>query len=438
MIPNAAPFFGSHLRWSCERSEMPFAVRVVEPARYAPAGHFAIFNAVIESLRNPAAEAVDGYEDVRIPPAGRRYDLVTFPEAFVSTNALLAVAAALVGEGPSGCLHMGLRPDADEKSHLYSVAALGVLLDGLDKLVDASLGDLADFRRWFEQQQHHHFFNVGCVLAVDAESRLRVCLHPKIVRSKFEIDVLPERRMEEANLLTLITLVPRNPRFGSITLQPLICSDALNLQTDRMLMAPIPAITEYAGCIEQMPNHVDVVSVVTCTPQRGGTAPTGGRYHVWHGQFLEAFLAAAQSPQCFRHHFAAIVLANYTQIAKPMDGGLSGAFLPTAPRFPKSIPEVLVACWGMPSTDDAEANNVWSKPWEDALTKWKSRGFVAGLDPTQARRGDEARVLAFDIHRLPREASPWHPTDSIAAASVHVCRAGPTGGLQLQKRDPYE
>jgi len=37
---------------------------------------------------------------------------------------------------------------------------------------------------------------------VDANQHVRVCLHPKLVRSKFEFSPLEENHMEEANLLT--------------------------------------------------------------------------------------------------------------------------------------------------------------------------------------------------------------------------------------------
>ncbi len=436
MTRTTSPFEGVHLLWPVERTALPFAVRVVEPRRLEPLNHTQILNSVIGNLINPAAVPRDRFDDVDAPPSTRRYDLVTFPEAFAPADALLAVATALADQGPSGCLHIGLRPDTGSSSHLFTIPAIKSLVQGLEKLVDTSLGDLAGFADWLDRQDAHRMFNVGCVLAVDAHSRLRVCLHPKLVRSKFEVDRLPEMHMAEANLLSLITLVPTKPRFGTVTVQPLICSDALDLETDRALPPPIPAVTLHADCLPDPPNHIDVVSVATCTPQSNGTTREGRPYRAWHSQFLEAYTAAAQNPDRARHHFASFVLANYTDISPKMRGGLSGAFLPVPPGFSSSEPAVSVSCWGRRRTNP-KPNNGWSEPDDDALVEWSSRGFVAGLDPFDGDSASAARVLAFDVHRLPRETSRWRASASLVAWEIHDCVVGTTGDYQLQRRGPH-
>lgn len=433
MAPTAPPFKGVHLKWPIERTVLPFAVRVVEPRRFEPLEHTEILNAVVESLVRPTAMPVDRFDNVDVPPAVRRYDLVTFPEAFASADAVLDVARALENQGPSGCLHVGLRPDTSSHSHLFGVPEIKSLTDKLLKLVDSDLGDLAGFIEWLTHQNPAGAFNLGCVIAVDANSKLRVCLHPKLVRSKFEVNRLPERHMTEANILTLITLVPTNALFGTVTVQPLICSDALDIGTDGRLPAPIPAVTQHADCIPDPPNHVDVVSIATCTPQPSGKLRDGSTYRVWHSQFLESFTAAAQNPDRARHHFAAFVLANYTEISLKMGGGLSGAFLPVPPGFTTSDPVVSVSCWGRHKTEP-KPHNGWSAPDDRALTEWSNRGFVAGLDPFIGQAEHGARVLAFDVHRLPRETSLWRVEPSLVAWEIADCAIGPNDGHGSEHR----
>lgn len=434
MAPIPQSFNGVHLKWPIERTVLPFAVRVVEPRRFEPLDHTRILNAVVESLVRPPAMPIDRFDDVAAPTAKRRYDLVTFPEAFASVEAILDIARALESQGPSGCLHVGLRPDASSPNHLFGVPAMKSLVAELQKLVDPDIGDLSGFIDWLDHQDPVRVFNLGCVIAVDAKSRLRVCLHPKLVRSKFEVDRLPELHMTEANLLTLITLVPTNPLFGTVTIQPLICSDALDIGTDSRLPAPIPAVTQCADCIPDPPNHVDIVSIATCTPQPSGKSRDGSAYRVWHSQFLESFTAAAQNPDRARHHFAAFVLANYTDISSKVGGGLSGAFLPVPPGFTSSDPAVSVSCWGR-HKEEPKPHNGWSEPDDQALTGWSSRGFVAGLDPFVGKAEHGARVLSFDVHRLPREASLWRREPSLVAWEVTNCVVNLTDDHSFEHRD---
>lgn len=422
MTTTISPFEGVHLRWPVDRNCLPFAVRVVEPRCLDPKNHVKLLNAVVEELLNPVTMPRDRFDDATEQPVARRYDLVTFPEAFAPSDAIVAVADALRGQGPSGCLHIGLRPDSDGPSHLFSPKAALALTERLEMLIEPGLGDLVGFKAWLSKQVSSEPFNLGCVLAVDAQSKLRVCLHPKLVRSKFEINRHPEHHMREANLLTLITLVPNNSRFGTVTLQPLICSDALDLDTDSGLPSPIPAVTSYANCLPDPPNHVDVVSVATCTPQPEGILENGRRYRAWHVQFLDAFRAAAEKPDRARHHYASFILSNYGEMdGKP--GGLSGAFLPVSPGFPTCDAEVSVSCWGRPKK--SAVNNMWSTSEDDALGSWDSRGFVAGLDPFAPGATSEARVLAFDVHRLPRETSRWRTLESLVAWEVRSWVAEP-------------
>lgn len=396
------PFKGAHLTWPFDRQKSPLDVRIVEPRTLSPQEHGELFNRIISELIDPTNTLVDRFS-AGSQIASRGFDLATFPEAFVPIEVLITALEALVGTGPSGCFHVGLRPSSDRSNHLFSVDQIRGLVDRLVSLSARVKDDLSIFRDWLSRQNAGHFFNIACVFAVDANGDMRICLHPKLVRSQFESQPLPEKHMHEADLLTLITLQPTRKEFPTVTLQPLICSDVLNLPTDRPTGPPMAAVAQYAGCFgASPPDHVDIVSVATCTPQ----TVIGPGARTWHEQFRSAFVSAARDPQYSRHHFAAIILANFQEIDSNSGAGLSGAFLPIPPYFPETPSETLVFCWGQPS-DGSSRDNQWSLPGDDAVNKWRSLGFIAALDPFNSRDGAVARIFCFAIQRLPRETSLW-------------------------------
>jgi hypothetical protein len=314
------------------------------------------------------------------------------------------------------------------------VAELVNLVHRLTQLSDIVAKDIAGFREWLDRQRLNYVFNVGCLFAVDAEGHLRVCLHPKIVRSQFETNPLPEQHMQEADLLTLVTLCPVEKQYFSVTLQPLLCSDALSLNTDQPGGSPMEAVNTYAGCFgDQPPDHIDVVSVATCTPQPEDRAPDGRRYREWHEQFQDAFRNAAQHPNFARHHFAAIVLANFRTLISGRAGGLSGVFLPVPPRYKHFHPDIVVSCWGRPK--DQRRNNNWSRPDDDALISWSSRGFVATLDPFSEPVEVPVKILGFTIQRLPRDNSPWETSESLTQCEVRVGLRDRAGTVIFSRRD---
>lgn len=430
------PFTGSHLTWPFKRDSQRFRVRVVEPDNFSSADNDRILFAVVQELIEPVVPKLDRFDSSRRPSSANRYDLVTFPEAFATPSSLLAVANSLAGRGPSGCLHMGLKSGASPRTHLMTVAEIGTLVADLEALTDTSNDDLFGFKGWLDQQQKEHRFNIGCVLAVDADNHLRVCLHPKIVASKFEIDALAERHMQEADLLTLISLRPRNGRFVTVTLQPLICSDVLNIPTERMTGPPIMAITQYSECFDAAPDHVDIVSVATCTPQpRGRTA--AGPYAQWHRQFLDAFLAAAENPGCKRHQHASIVLANYRKIGED-HAGLSGAFVPTASGFGRLHREIAISGFGKPA-DGSWANNAWSIPGPSSPDGFKDLGFVLSLDSSGQAGAAVARTIGFSLHHLPREAPAWGSTvSSIVEPEVTTWEKGDDEQIKPTALEPTD
>jgi hypothetical protein len=113
ILARGVRFSGSHLRWPVERSARTFTVRVVEPKQYAPATHGDLFNAVMTELISPEPSRIDPLERLPVQASPERFDLITFPEAFVAVDALLGALAALTGFGPTGCIHVGLRSSDD-------------------------------------------------------------------------------------------------------------------------------------------------------------------------------------------------------------------------------------------------------------------------------------------------------------------------------------
>lgn len=249
---------------------------------------------------------------------------------------------------------------------------------------------------------------------------MRVCLHPKLVSSHLEVNPLPEHTMKEGDLLTLITLLPVDPQLLSVTVQPLICSDVLCLPTDVPGGAPMEAVTRYADCFSQRPpDHVDIVSVATCTPQPQGRSRDGTTFSEWHEQFRDAFRNVAAGASFTRHHFSVIVLSNFRTVKGGAPGGLSGAFLPVPPKYLHFHADVDVSTWGRPK-NQRQANNNWSRPEDNALVDWDNRGFIAGLNPS-AHWGDApVKIFAFTIPRLPREHSLWERTNSLSECKVLV------------------
>jgi hypothetical protein len=212
--------------------------------------------------------------------------------------------------------------------------------------------------------------------------------------------------MTEANLLTLVTLQPENKALLSVTLQPLICADALFLDTDRPHCRPLEAVTAYAECFGEMPpDHVDIVSVVTCTPQNEFEYPGIGRFRKWHQQFRDSFIRAASDTDLSRHHFSTFVLSNFLEI-QGSHGGLSGAFLPIPLSSDEFPPYVIISAWGRNSS---ESDNSWSEPVPNTTLgkKWSSLGYIASLSPLFKNSIGIARMFGFTINRLPRHTTHW-------------------------------
>jgi hypothetical protein len=432
------------LVWDVDRADRTFRVYVAEPRTMAPKDHPSIFRAAL-GLFLPSADPTEvGTADKvhvhAIPRTPSRFDLLTFPEAFLPLNALLDVLKEIASARlPIGCVHTGLRPAGPEENgnHLLPVESLRRLVEDLRSIPNLAQSDLAPFHHWLSQQQRDWLFNIASLFTVDARGELRICLHPKLVKSKFEANPEHDRDMKEADLLTLITLMPTEDEYMPITIQPVICSDVLNLSTDHPNNHPLEAITSQRSCFDRThSDHVDVVSVATCTPN-ATTSPDSSQLE-WHRKFRDSFERSASEDPRRRHQFAAFILSNFRFLSKPPNnpGGLSGIFMPwpifdTNPFQDYISKPRSIRCYA-PNRKEADRSAEEDR-WEHAdATGCKDSvlGYIIALDPDISRE-PVATLFGFTIRRLPRDANRWQRVDALCNYSVY-CAAPATGESETQ------
>lgn len=411
-------FLPNLLDWTVNRRDRTFHVYVVEPGKYEPETHSNIFDAAINLFIERRIQPLDPYTGDTLADPPLRFDLVTFPEAFLPAKRLIDLLAYISRAEGFGCVHVGLRPSATDPNHLFAVSELRNLVNELRGLPDIVADDLNSFEGWLNGQNSSARFNIGCLFAVDAERRVRVCLHPKMVQSKYEVNSLPEDNMEEANLLTVVTLRPTNKNLKTVVVQPLLCSDALHLGTKRNGSRPLEALQNHAGCLgNEPPDHIDIVSVAACTPQMPGLTSRGASYRTWHSEFRDTFRRAANDDALGRHHFAAFVLSNFQIMPTGEPGGLSGAFLPVSVRR-REFPDFVTLCsYGRPQ---GAFENRWSGPDDDYMMDDKTRGYIVALSPFTGRPEAAARMLGFAVHRLPRDQSLWSPNEGLTHCTLKI------------------
>jgi hypothetical protein len=429
-VKDKPKFKGNYFLWPVARTDRTFRVFVVEPKEYCPKAHSKIFNAAITALVTPETTPVDPYVKDSIISGVEPFDLITFPEAFLPQDELVNALQHIISSLDSiGCVHVGLRPTDNHDQHLFSVHEIRTLIQSLSDVPQIDQSDLGAFLGWIEKQTDSRKFNIGCLFTIDADQRLRICLHPKIVRSKFEASPLHEKYMAEADLLTLVTLLPTNKALKSVTLQPLICSDALHLDTDRPQSWPLDGVNTDAYCFgNSPPDHIDVVSLVTCTPQQVQVSLRSGQYRTWHQEFLNSFLRAAS--ELPRHHYSTFVLSNFQTLPANPFGGLSGGFIPVSLPHDSFPPFVTVCSWGKFNN----SANKWSTPDDNCKKEdgWSSLGYVACLNPAVQRDEAPAYMLGFTVHRFPRDTTRWKPAEGFV--DFQLCEATDDSGKMIFRR----
>jgi hypothetical protein len=400
-------FKGNLLIWPVSRTTRSFRVYVVQPDTHSPAQHGEIFRAAITALFSPPHSQIAPLASPALRPPPDHVDLVTFPEAFLLPEDLL-LALRSFAEAPGlalGCIHVGLCWSTAPHQHLFSTGKIRELVAELSTLPIVT-ADLDQFQSWLNEQEEQDYFNIGCLFTKDAADELRVCLHPKMVRSGLEVSPLSSHHLKEANLLTLVTLLPEDRTLCSITIQPLLCSDILNLSTDRSHARPLNVVnTDRDSFATPLPDHIDIVSVATQTQRQNKLAQKGGPRPIWHEEFREALLRAAKDDALARHRYAIFVLSNVHTLDKGVAAGLSGGFI-AAPLSESPRPSYVTVCaWGKPESP-ANLSNEWYFPDDetDPPQPWSSRGHFVVLNPPGP---SPAYLFGFTIHRLLRDASRW-------------------------------
>ena len=156
--------------------------------------------------------------------------------------------------------------------------------------------------------------------------------------------------------------------------------------------------------------------------------PTVHRGGGWHEEFQDSFKSAARDDAFRRHHFAAFVLANFRTMPSERPGGLSGIFLPVP--IAGDVPSFVdLAAFGQHK--NLNGDNQWSSADTD-LRDWSTLGHIASLDPSGSQ-DTVARMFAFTIHRLPRDASRWRKAAALTAFTVRYARAGDSPPLTFQE-----
>lgn len=413
-------FVASWLTWPVPRAKQTFRAYVFEPTRYAPGSHGALFNAVLTHFISPPQRLLDPYDPRAPRGATDCFDLLTFPEAFLPWADLLVFLQTTAQLPYMGCIHAGLRPLANDEQHMFRVDDLRARVAALCALPNVVAEDLQPFVTWLADQPTDAYLNIGCLMAKDVRNRHRLCLHAKLVRSRYEFGARDGRHMHEADLLSLVTLRPQEPNLLSTTIQPLLCSDALNLETDRPGGQPIPAMTSSADCFGPTPpEHIDIVSVAACSPQTAALDRGDTPYRHWHKDYLDGFVAAARDPGKHRHQRSAFILSNYAVFPdrEGAPAGLSGIFLPTPPQTAPYADDIIASIHGKPFT---EQENRWSTPreFQEDLDKWRVLGHLLNISPDAARAQSAGSLFGFTIDRLPREINYWRGDKGVTQIRV--------------------
>ncbi|MFI5300544.1 MAG: hypothetical protein ACHREM_20860 [Polyangiales bacterium] len=446
--PPSHRFRANWLAWTVERPDRTFRVYVVEPRNYAPRKHASIFRAALDPfLTSPEPEYLLDDERSRTaqPIASRHFDLLTFPEAFLPSDALLDFLRS-VGDSPPtfGCVHTGLRPPglaSPAQSHLFKPSDLRELLTELADIANLWREDLTHFDLWLGEQQPGDRFNLGCLFTVDSDRRIRLCLHPKLVRSRFEESPSHDAHMTEANLLSLVTLIPADTSLSRLTIQPLICSDALWLPTDSTNNQPIEAVNQHRTCfVSPYSDQVDVVSLATLTPNTMSRLDGHPRLH-WHQQFRKAFERATTDDGCRRHKQAVFVLSNYRQFSQDRLGGLSGVYIPLSTsetQYRGPLVARTMALYGYFRENSVDSPVMDPDRWIDVdelgheREKTAVRGHIVALNPDACRDLADATMFGLTIHRLPSDADLSQSSDRALALVVEDTSSSQSARARLQ------
>jgi hypothetical protein len=145
-------YIGCVLRWPVERSRRSLRVYVVEPIEPKLEICDPLFAGILQRFIAPPFAAIGGPArgDIDLPEP---FDLLTFPEASVSPDTLLAAMRGFRRIDSIGCVHVGLHSARDEASHLFPVDEIEDLLAAIRSISTVERDDLQAFEAWLQQQK---------------------------------------------------------------------------------------------------------------------------------------------------------------------------------------------------------------------------------------------------------------------------------------------
>ncbi|MNX61917.1 hypothetical protein D3C86_928580 [compost metagenome] len=321
--------------WPIHRTRNLVRLYAVQPGKAFAENSRQVFYDALNFLQNRTdPRQVNGKQEdiVTVPP----FDILTFPELFLPKSTLCEFLQGLSNLPLSGCVHSGIRPDSG-KGYFFNKSHALEFIEELYVIPGMHGDDLSAIKLYIQNEEVNSKFNFAAFFTKDRYGETRICLHPKVVRSKYEHGKMAEFHVTEAKFLSTITLLPSNENGFPINVFPLICADLLNKPRDTNLPSPLEAISGNGIKLDedQTPlEAIDIVSVVTATPSSGVTHAT------WKEEFRKSLEEAASGQISPRLQNAAFVMANYAYFDDIQQGekaGLSGIFFTN----PKAIGEEL-------------------------------------------------------------------------------------------------
>lgn len=326
----------NNYKWKLKNSDNPFRAYIVQPysaeisneeaeklffetINFLERGNFK--SVIYDSNINPIEST---YTTNKIP---EKYKLLTFPEGFLPYSILINFLKSDIPD--IGCIHTGLRTERN-KDFLFYQNDVSSLIKELENLVFKK--DIDKFKNWYIQNcKDEQPISLAIFLLKEnkkgksQKENLRICLHPKIVRSKYENSYISEEHLKECGLLSLIYLEQKNNIKSNIITQPLICSDLISKPKDLGLLKPVEA--------EELSNHLfDIVSTVNCSPtmKKNILDPSNNDIFTWKLDFKNIFSDASKGEFNNRFQNTCFILTNYFKfpnISTSNQGGLSGFFI---------------------------------------------------------------------------------------------------------------
>jgi hypothetical protein len=179
-------------------------------------------------------------------------------------------------------------------------------------------------------------------------------------------------------------------------------------------MAVLASHPERVG--DAAPEHIDIISVATCTPQKNEATRGEPARLIWQPKFREMFIQTMEAAALARHRDAMVVLANPRRI-EAKDGGLSGCFVPLPLPEPSEF-GANMRFWSYGRHEREDNRWLSSAASTDLGHRWSSLGHLVALDPETLEPPTEDVLIAFTIPSLPRDRPRNDHTSAISALEI--------------------